>query len=226
MARPSTRPSPPHKRPASSRHGSYARLCARRTQRVVAARSRNAPLLSATVCPSEPRSRAGVPPASSAQVRRRMKATRQRDTPAELALRSELHQRGLRFRVDRGVLKGLRRRADIVFPRQQIAVFVDGCFWHGCPVHGTWPRNNADWWRSKIEANRTRDADTDLRLLEAGWLSIRVWEHEIPAVAATRIAPLVRERQPTPLAVSRPSSRRRNEPTRSSKGASTSLSAS
>lgn len=124
-----------------------------------------------------------------------MQATAQRDTPAELALRSELHRQGLRFRVDRRVLSGSRRRADIVFPRQRVAVFVDGCFWHGCPEHGTWPKENAEWWRSKIESNRRRDADTDARLAAEGWLSIRVWEHELPTIAAARIAGSVRDRQ-------------------------------
>jgi DNA mismatch endonuclease (patch repair protein) len=123
-----------------------------------------------------------------------MQANRSRDTAAELALRSELHRRGLRYRVDRQVLKGLRRRADMVFPRQQIAVFVDGCFWHGCPDHGTWPKNNAAWWRSKIEANRVRDADTDARLMEAGWLPVRVWEHEPVTEAADRVEEALRRR--------------------------------
>jgi DNA mismatch endonuclease (patch repair protein) len=121
-----------------------------------------------------------------------MQATRRRDTGGELALRSELHRRGLRYRVERQVLKGLRRRADIVFSRQKVAVFVDGCFWHGCPDHGTWPKNNAAWWREKIEANRARDADTDRRLREAGWFSVRVWEHEPVAAAADRVEEIVR----------------------------------
>jgi len=73
-------------------------------------------------------------------------------------------------------------------------VFVDGCFWHGCPQHATWPKKNADWWREKIEGNRRRDADTDARLKEAGWLPIRVWAHEDPQVAAANIARIVRAR--------------------------------
>src|SRR4051812_12586665 len=98
-----------------------------------------------------------TPPASSDEVRRRMRATRQKDTPAEIALRRELHRRGLRYRLDYQPLPTLRSRADIVFPRERVAVFVDGCFWHGCPEHGTWPTANAAWWREKIEANRDRD---------------------------------------------------------------------
>jgi DNA mismatch endonuclease (patch repair protein) len=115
-----------------------------------------------------------------------MKSQRQRDTAAEMALRSLLHRRGLRFRVHYA-LPSLRRRADIAFPRQRIAVFVDGCFWHGCPEHATWPKQNADWWRDKIEANRRRDADTDARLKEQGWSVVRVWEHEAPEPAAQTI---------------------------------------
>jgi DNA mismatch endonuclease (patch repair protein) len=84
-------------------------------------------------------------------------------------------------------LPGLRRIADIAFPRLRVAVFIDGCFWHGCPEHGTWPKQNADWWCEKIEANQRRDADTDRRLAEQGWTSIRVWEHERPTDAVAKI---------------------------------------
>jgi DNA mismatch endonuclease (patch repair protein) len=115
-----------------------------------------------------------------------MKSQRQRDTAAETALRSVLHRRGFRFRVDYA-LPTLRRRADIAFPRLCIAVFVDGCFWHGCPEHGTWPKQNADWWREKIEGNRRRDADTDVKLEDQGWSVIRVWEHEPTETAARTI---------------------------------------
>jgi DNA mismatch endonuclease (patch repair protein) len=128
----------------------------------------------------------GTPAASSPDALRRMKSQRQRDTAAETTLRSLLHRRGLRFRVHYA-LPNLRRRADIAFPRLRIAVFVDGCFWHGCPQHGTWPKQNASWWREKIEANRRRDADTDARLEEQGWSVIRVWEHEQAEAAAKSI---------------------------------------
>jgi DNA mismatch endonuclease, patch repair protein len=134
-----------------------------------------------------PTSTPNRPTASSLQVRRRMQATRRRDTPGELALRSTLHARGLRFRVDRQ-LPGTRRRADIVFPRQRVAVFVDGCFWHGCPEHGTWPKTNASWWRKKIETNRRRDRDTDHRLRTAGWTVLRFWAHTDAAEAAPIVA--------------------------------------
>jgi DNA mismatch endonuclease, patch repair protein len=120
-----------------------------------------------------------------------MTSQRRRDTKGELELRSLLHRRGLRFRVH-ALLPGLRRRSDIVFTRARVAVFVDGCFWHGCPEHGSWPKQNADWWREKIEANQRRDRDTDARLKAAGWTVIRVWEHDDPTRAADRIVEVVR----------------------------------
>lgn len=89
----------------------------------------------------------------------------------------------------------MRREADIVFGPTRVAVFVDGCFWHGCPEHVTWPRRNAEFWRAKIEGNRARDHDTDVRLAESGWLSLRVWEHESPDEAAVRIVRAVEERR-------------------------------
>jgi DNA mismatch endonuclease (patch repair protein) len=118
---------------------------------------------------------------------RRMSVTRGRDNQLELSLRSALHRRGLRFRVHVELLQGSRRSVDIVFPRNRIAIFVDGCFWHGCPTHGTWPKNNAQWWRGKIEANRSRDRDTDRRLTDLGWTVIRVWEHEEVMAAVERV---------------------------------------
>ncbi len=140
--------------------------------------------------------RPGVPLPSSEDAHRRMKATRQRDTAPEVKLRSELHRLGLRYRVDACPIPGWRRRADLVFHRARVAVFVDGCFWHGCPIHATWPTANAGFWRDKIETNRRRDCDTDRVLELAGWLSVRVWEHEDPAAAATRVAGIVRSRWP------------------------------
>jgi DNA mismatch endonuclease, patch repair protein len=127
-----------------------------------------------------------TPPASSEEALRRMKATRRRDTAPEVALRSVLHRRGLRFRVDYPVT-GTRRRADIVFVRARLAVLVHGCYWHGCPTHGTWPKANAAWWRAKIETTRRRDADTEARLRREGWTVIVVWEHDDPEDAADTI---------------------------------------
>jgi DNA mismatch endonuclease, patch repair protein len=134
------------------------------------------------------------PPASSEAARKRMKSTPRRDTPAELAVRRALHAMGLRYSTDSKPLAHSPRRADIVFRRAKVAVFVDGCFWHGCPVHGSSPRANAAFWRNKIRANRKRDADTDRQLQRSDWLTIRVWEHEDPTRAALRIARRVRAR--------------------------------
>ena len=88
----------------------------------------------------------------------------------------------------------MRREADVVFPRLRVAVFVDGCFWHGCPDHGTKPRRNAEYWETKIARNRARDVDTDTRLKAAGWTTVRIWEHEEPDEAANRIEQLIRQR--------------------------------
>lgn len=133
------------------------------------------------------------PSASSELVRRRMQATRRRDTPGELALRRALHSLGLRYRVDVS-LPGTRRRADVAFSKAKVAIFVDGCFWHGCPVHGTWPKANAAWWRAKIEANQKRDRDTDRRLRRAGWRVLRFWEHVNATQAAQRVAAKLKEK--------------------------------
>lgn len=141
------------------------------------------------------RSRAARPPASSPEASRRMRVTGPRDTAPEKAVRSALHRLGLRFRVDRQVLRDVRRRADIVFGPARVAVFIDGCFWHSCPEHGTMPKANGDWWKDKLARNRERDADTDQRLAEEGWRVIRVWEHEDAEDAANGIAQEVRERR-------------------------------
>ncbi|MDV7242925.1 MULTISPECIES: very short patch repair endonuclease [Rhodococcus] len=122
-------------------------------------------------------------PATSA----RMRAQRRRDTAPELGLRRELHRRGVRYFVDRAPMKGIRRRADLVFPRRKVAVYVDGCFWHSCPKHATFPKNNAQWWADKLAGNVTRDRDTDARLIESGWTVVRIWEHEDPIEAADRV---------------------------------------
>jgi DNA mismatch endonuclease, patch repair protein len=115
-----------------------------------------------------------------------MRATRTRDTPAELALRLALQKHGVRYRVDYK-LPGTRSRADIAFTRRRIAVFVDGCFWHGCPDHGTWPKTNEAWWKTKISANRARDILIGNRLRETGWAVLRFWEHVDPQEAARTI---------------------------------------
>lgn len=130
---------------------------------------------------------------SSPEASRRMAKVRQKGTGAEVELRRELYRSGLRYRVSFEVLKKPRRVADVAFPGLKIAVFVDGCFWHGCPEHATWPKQNAEFWRNKIETNRLRDADTDGRLEAIGWKVVRVWEHESPVTAAETISKLVAE---------------------------------
>jgi DNA mismatch endonuclease, patch repair protein len=131
--------------------------------------------------------------ASSPASRAVMRANPGRDTRPELALRSAAHKLGLRYRVNIRPLKELRRTADMVFPKAKIAVFLDGCFWHGCPEHHRSARGaTAEFWNDKIVDNRRRDIDTDNRLRAAGWRVFRVWEHEDPDKAASEIALLVR----------------------------------
>lgn len=124
-----------------------------------------------------------------------MQRVRREGTDAEIAVRSAVHRLGLRYRVDVRPVAALRRRADLVFPSARVAVFVDGCFWHGCAAHWRSPKANGDWWKRKIARNRRRDRDTDRRLVEEGWMPIRVWEHDDPAEAAGTIARLVRSRR-------------------------------
>lgn len=120
-------------------------------------------------------------------------STLARSDPApELALRKELHRRGLRYRVQLHMPGDRRRRIDVAFTRAKVAVFVDGCYWHGCPEHGTNPVANSEWWRWKFARNRARDEDTNRHLREFGWTVIRVWEHEDPTDAADRIETIVR----------------------------------
>jgi DNA mismatch endonuclease, patch repair protein len=130
-----------------------------------------------------------------------MQRTRRRDTGAELAVRRELHARGLRYFVDRVALTGRRGRPDIVFPTQRLAVFIDGCFWHSCPVHGTSSKTNAEWWRVKLEANRARDRVADADLEQAGWQVLRFWEHEDPQHVADTVETAVRSARSKPVHV-------------------------
>lgn len=134
------------------------------------------------------------PKPSSQAASDRMAATGQRDTKAELKIRKVLYARGLRYRVDYPILKNPQRRADLAFLGPKVAVFVDGCFWHGCPEHGTWPKANAEFWRDKIETNQQRDRDTNRRLEADGWHVIRIWEHEEAEGAANKVAQAVLNR--------------------------------
>lgn len=134
-----------------------------------------------------------------------MRSNRGRDTRPEIALRSAIHRLGLRYRVNARPLPGVRRTADLVFTRVRVAVFLDGCFWHGCPIHHTVAVTNARFWADKVAANRDRDRDTDRRLIEAGWAVVRIWEHEDACEAAERVAQLVEQRRATGTGSPRPS---------------------
>ena len=130
----------------------------------------------------------GRPIPSSPAASRRMAATRGTNNRADRLIRSALHRRGLRFRIQRRLIPDSTRTVDIVFPRAHLAVFVDGCFWHDCPAHGSQPKSNVEWWREKLRQNVERDQDTNQRLRDLGWRIIRIWEHEDPAEAADLIA--------------------------------------
>ena len=127
-----------------------------------------------------------------------MQQQRSRDTGPEVAVRSILHARGLRYRVDRLLpIPGRRRRADLVFGPAKVAVFIDGCFWHGCPEHGNPAiKSNTWYWPEKIARNQARDADTDSALAGLGWLPLRFWEHEAPIHVAGLVEAAVRSRRP------------------------------
>ncbi|WP_311979554.1 very short patch repair endonuclease [Promicromonospora citrea] len=124
---------------------------------------------------------------------RRMSVARRKDTKPELDLRRLLHARGLRYRVTYPVPGRPRRTMDVAFTRAKVAIFLDGCFWHGCPEHATQPRANADWWRQKLRDNVERDADTTRVLTDQGWTVLRFWEHEEPASIADAIEAVLRE---------------------------------
>ncbi|MEU4301874.1 very short patch repair endonuclease [Kitasatospora aureofaciens] len=150
--------------------------------------------------------------ASSVEVRAVMRANRGKDTKPELLLRSLLHQHGLRYRVDVRPIEEVRRRADVVFLKERVAVFIDGCFWHGCADHYRPATKNAAFWQAKIEGNRARDAETNKILIGSGWTVIRVWEHDDPAEAARNVEQVVRARREARATAARhPVGRRRRQ---------------
>lgn len=116
-----------------------------------------------------------------------MRGNRRRDTKPEMAVRRLAHARGLRYRVDARPIPGLNRRADLVFTRAKVAVMIDGCYWHGCPEHGTRAKTNAEYWGPKIARNIERDRETTSLLEADGWTVIRAWEHEDPGEVCARI---------------------------------------
>ncbi|MFC8535417.1 very short patch repair endonuclease [Streptomyces sp. NPDC057249] len=132
---------------------------------------------------------------SSPAVSARMSRQASRDTAPEVAVRKLLHASGYRYRLNERVPHMSRRTIDIAFTRARVAVFLDGCFWHGCPVHATQPKSNAEWWRQKLDRNMARDAETTAHLVAEGWTVLRFWEHQAPAQVAEKVAEAVdRER--------------------------------
>jgi DNA mismatch endonuclease (patch repair protein) len=124
------------------------------------------------------------------------RANRRADTKPEVLIRSALHRRGYRFR--KGFLLragGIRVRPDVVFTRWKVAVFIDGCFWHRCPDHGTEPKRNANYWGPKLRANVDRDRRVNEVLSAEGWAVVRVWEHEAVEAAVDQIASTVSSRR-------------------------------
>lgn len=124
-----------------------------------------------------------------------MKAVRHTNTEAERLLQEALDDLGLQYETDSSPIPEFPRRADILFRKEKIAVFVDGCFWHGCPIHGTQAKANAEFWFEKIEANKRRDEDTNYVLAAHGWFVVRIWEHEDPLEAIVRVAEIVTKRR-------------------------------
>ena len=133
--------------------------------------------------PERPRARLET----SARTSTRMSRQARRDTKPELELRRRLHRLGYRYRVNCSLPGMPRRRADITFTAKRVVVFVDGCFWHGCPQHATSPRNNGAWWAEKLRRNIERDRETDASLRAAGWTVLRIWEHENAELAVRRV---------------------------------------
>lgn len=131
------------------------------------------------------------PIASSEVVRANMKRQKRRDTRCELAVRRHLHSVGLRYRVDFRPLQSQRFRADIGWKSLKLAIFIDGCFWHGCPEHGTTPRSNTEWWTEKLSQNKQRDVRAVQQLEDEGWTVLRFWEHEPAEKVADVIISLV-----------------------------------
>ena len=117
-----------------------------------------------------------------------MKQQLRRDTRPEMAVRQQLHALGIRYRVDVKLEPDLRTRGDIAWRGLRLAVFIDGCFWHGCPIHATAPKANADWWREKLDANIVRDRRADDALRDRGWTVLRFWEHDAPEAIAAEIS--------------------------------------
>jgi DNA mismatch endonuclease, patch repair protein len=132
--------------------------------------------------------------ASSPATRNVMRGNRKRDTGPEIRLRQQLHRLGLRYQLGTRIATIPPVTPDLVFRRAQVAVFVDGCFWHGCPIHGVQPRTNVSYWSTKLSRNKQRDMRVDERLEVMGWKPVRIWEHDDPVEAASLVKTIVRSR--------------------------------
>lgn len=139
-----------------------------------------------------------IPVPESDQTRAVMKGNKGRDTVPEIAVRSALHSMGLRFRKNARPVKGLRCTADVVFPRERVAVFIDGCFWHSCPEHGRVPTKDRTYWSEKLERNVARDARNTKALRSSGWIVLRYWEHDQPMEIARQIRSTVMQQREEP----------------------------
>ncbi|WP_329616071.1 very short patch repair endonuclease [Streptomyces brevispora] len=133
---------------------------------------------------------------SSPGVSARMSRQASRNTAPEVAVRKLLHASGYRYRLNERVPHMSRRTIDIAFTRAKVAVFLDGCFWHGCPEHATQPKSNAEWWRQKLDRNMARDAETTAHLVTEGWTVLRFWEHQPPVQVADQVAEVVDRERP------------------------------
>jgi DNA mismatch endonuclease (patch repair protein) len=122
-----------------------------------------------------------------------MQSNRSRDTAPEVALRSALHRRGLRFRKHVRPVPGVACTVDVLFPTERLALFIDGCYWHSCPQHASSPITNGEWWRAKLAATRERDLRNTQTLNDAGWTVLRIWEHEEVEAAATRVSEVLHQ---------------------------------
>lgn len=131
-------------------------------------------------------------PAVQPHVSSRFSSTRSRDTAPEMAIRRILHRRGLRYRVNYSAIPGNRRSVDIAFPRERLAIYVDGCFWHRCPLHFVEPGTRTEFWRQKINGNVERDEATNQLMSNHGWVVMRFWEHHDPTDVADDIFTFVR----------------------------------
>jgi DNA mismatch endonuclease (patch repair protein) len=140
-------------------------------------------------------SRRSSSPPTDARTSARMASQRNRDTIPELMLRTELRSRGLGYRINARLPNIPRRTCDVAFVGARVAVFIDGCFWHSCPLHAVPPKQNAAWWSEKLERNIRRDRDTERRLEENDWRVLRFWEHEDMALAADVVESVVRFRR-------------------------------